>query len=195
MSSKCRPRNNAGHRRITVHPTRSPQAAFATEPQVQPAQITGRDWPYKSATRTEVARLPPGQALYGLRVIRSELRRGRRGRCTIKRRHVQVERPWCSRDLVLRDGIATAHDLELRPNGRRKFCSLLADSHCVGAPLARLCGFWLTQLGLLGKSGSSPFRALPEGVRRAGRRYRVGASVTSLATYRTNAMRPVSSSQ
>jgi len=31
-----------------------------------------------------------------------------------------------SRDLVLRDGVATAHDLELRPNGRRKFCSLLA---------------------------------------------------------------------
>jgi len=29
---------------------------------------------------------------------------------------------------------ATAHDLELRPNGRRKFCFLLADSHCVGAP-------------------------------------------------------------
>ena len=61
--------------------------------------------------------------------------------------------------------------------------------------LARLCGFWLT----LGKAGcshfSSHFRALPEGVRRAGRRYRVGASVTSLATYRTTAMRPVSSSQ
>jgi hypothetical protein len=50
------------------------------------------------------------------------------------RRHVQVERPCCSRDLVLRDGVATAHDLELRPNGRRKFCSFLADSHCVGAP-------------------------------------------------------------
>ena len=57
--------------------------------------------------------------------------------------------------------------------------------------LARLCGFWLT----LGKAGCSHFRALPEGVRRAGRRYRVGASVTSLATYRTNTMRPVSSSQ
>jgi hypothetical protein len=61
--------------------------------------------------------------------------------------------------------------------------------------LARLRGFWLTQLGLLGKAGRSHFRALPEGVRRAGRRYRAGASVTSLATYRTNAMRPVSSSQ
>jgi hypothetical protein len=45
-----------------------------------------------------------------------------------------LQRPCCSRDLVLRDGVATAHDLELRPNGRRKFCSLLADSHCVGAP-------------------------------------------------------------
>lgn len=45
-----------------------------------------------------------------------------------RRRHVQVERPCCSRDLVLRDGVATAHDLELRSNGRRKFCSLLAEA-------------------------------------------------------------------
>ena len=55
--------------------------------------------------------------------------------------------------------------------------------------------FWHTQLGLLGKIGCSHFRALPDGVKRAVRRYRACASVTSLATYRTNAMRPVSSSQ
>jgi len=55
--------------------------------------------------------------------------------------------------------------------------------------------FWHTQLGLPDKTGCSHFRALPDGVRRAVRRYRACASVTSLATYRTNAMRPVSSSQ
>ena len=112
-----------------------------------------------------------------------------------RRLRVQVERARCSHDFVLHDGVATAHDLELRSNGRRKFCSLLADSHLPWSAPARLCGFWLTQLGSLGKTGSSHFRALPEGVRRAGRRYRAGASVTSLATYRTNATRPVSSSQ
>jgi len=35
-SSKCRPRNSAGRRRVTVHRTRSAQAAFATEPALQP---------------------------------------------------------------------------------------------------------------------------------------------------------------
>src|SRR5215475_3313328 len=31
-SSKCRPRNSAGRLRVTLHRTRSAQAAFATEP-------------------------------------------------------------------------------------------------------------------------------------------------------------------
>jgi hypothetical protein len=31
-SSKCRPRNSAGLLRVKIHPTRSAQAAFATQP-------------------------------------------------------------------------------------------------------------------------------------------------------------------
>ena len=34
--------------------------------------------------------------------------------CPTWRRHIQVERPCCSRDLVLRDGVATAHDLGIK---------------------------------------------------------------------------------
>src|SRR5262245_5879290 len=31
-SSKCRPRNSAGRLRVTIHPTKSAQTVFATEP-------------------------------------------------------------------------------------------------------------------------------------------------------------------
>ena len=65
------------------------------------------------------------------------------------RLHVQLEGAGCSRDLVLRDGVATAHDLELRSNGRREVCFLLADFHLPWSAPARLCGFWLTHRGYL----------------------------------------------
>jgi hypothetical protein len=47
---------------------------------------------------------------------------------------VQVERAYCSRDLVLHDGIATAHDLELRSNGTGNSALSSLILICLGVP-------------------------------------------------------------
>src|SRR5215510_10334921 len=52
-SSKCRPRNSAGRRRVTVHRTRSAQAAFATEPSIAAA----RSWTSTSAMKSLATRI------------------------------------------------------------------------------------------------------------------------------------------
>jgi DNA-binding NarL/FixJ family response regulator len=41
-SSKCRPQNSAGRLRVTIHPSRSAQNAFATEP-AEVRELTPRE--------------------------------------------------------------------------------------------------------------------------------------------------------